>query len=166
MSDTVKHNTILILALLALTAPAYAQSIAPVTTYVPTVGDRLTFEAIDWGNDKPETIESTIASISSDSKAVRLLEKDSTTTTWVSTPELIKNNFLGVSVSKEVLVISNFTLLTTRVGDPAGTAIWFTLNKDGSTRFPEIIQVTRNGRVIFKITAIVRPNKKAKKQSK
>ena len=138
--------------------------------FVPTVGDRLIFD-YTRKDGEDVVVAATIANIHTGVNAVTaqvtLTPKGKPTIKrtieWFSTPMFIESNFLGVSTRREWLQIGDFKVETVRV-DGGNTSFWFSVNADGSSRYPELIKAVRNNKVLVNLRSIVR--KKAEKKSK
>ena len=175
-------RVIIIVALIALMfTPVNAQdtpedSIAAITSYTPCVGDKLIFDYRKFAYDPERTgppliVEATIASINAEMNAVKakitIIPKGkeyltlNRTLDWLGTPKFIESNFISAATQKEVLRIGNFNIETIKVSS-GNKSFWFSLNADGSSRYPELIRAVRGNQVLVNLRQIIRPKKSKK----
>jgi hypothetical protein len=146
--------------------------VAAVTTYVPMEGDHLVYDYVEKSG-ATTVVDATIASINTAMGAVTVnvlmtpknrklgVKPIRRTLEWFSTPGFIKRHFLGLSTRREVLRVGNFNIETTKVSS-GDVSFWFTLNANGSSRYPEIIRSVRKGVVLINLKSITRYKKKKK----
>lgn len=160
---TMKTNFFALLIVLLLSNILYAQGVAPITTFVPTKGDVLTFDHVRDGL----VTRATIASINTKTKSLTV---DAITErlhplpgeqplrqrgSWAPTIKFIEKNFLGIQTKQEVLTIGRFNILTTRVASEDLT-FWFAVDTSGSSVFPELVKATQGEQVLLSLRSITR----------